>query len=205
MSTTNHTTGKWYVVEGFKRLHVNSESPVGPVEVATIDTDDIPDFREQEVRANARLIAAAPELHQHLRGIIEAMERGEIMVCDMNSRALRAASAYLISESKAVLAKATPPAAAAPRPAKPPKLSAKMIEVLRAMGEGSRLYQSSWNYRSYLLCTGNETAGLPSVTFHALARHHFLLCQAAPATEYSWEYVLTPAGRAAVEGLGGGK
>lgn len=56
--------------------------------------------------ANARLIAAAPELLNYLCGVMEHIERGELMVCDMASRQNQEATAYMLGEIKAAIAKA---------------------------------------------------------------------------------------------------
>jgi hypothetical protein len=48
-----------------------------------------------------------PDAVECLRGIIQAIERGEIMVCDMNSRPQQEATAYLLNEARAAIAKAT--------------------------------------------------------------------------------------------------
>lgn len=69
---SKHTPGPWKIIRGDDELFISSASRKGKVEIATIDTGYIRSFAAEQ-RANARLIAAAPDLLENLQGCMEAL------------------------------------------------------------------------------------------------------------------------------------
>lgn len=70
---TTHTPGKWYTKKGGHDFHINSESGSGNDIALVRQYKDL-----SEAEANARLMAAAPELLEALR----EMEESAVAFCD---------------------------------------------------------------------------------------------------------------------------
>lgn len=92
-----HTPGPWnrIIADGYTVRHPQIYSDTGPVANATW----LGDGRLDELNANARLIAAAPELLEALRGLRDAFLGTSVEVQADAMRAARAAIAKAGGES----------------------------------------------------------------------------------------------------------
>jgi len=67
---TKHTQGQWITKGDFKRIATN-ESLLDETQICIISGDS----REEEIQANAQLIAAAPELLQMVYNLMKCVHR----------------------------------------------------------------------------------------------------------------------------------
>lgn len=97
---TQHTPGPWYLIdERFlhdKYLVSIGEPNAGGTTVCNILSEPGDDFGK--CKANARLIAAAPDLLAAVRGMIEAYDNDSIAHLEQASREARAAIAKATGE-----------------------------------------------------------------------------------------------------------
>ena len=93
MSKQQHTPAPWKIVPIGKELYIESDTPAL---VCDMQFDAcISDAEERGVKANARLIAAAPELLEACRDILPELNRGGIerpkswagRLCDLIAKA----------------------------------------------------------------------------------------------------------------------
>lgn len=103
---TSHTPGPWSVVPGTNCFHVKA-----PDWYVAKTGNDTP-----EAQANARLIAAAPELLEMLQAVVGLLERHVIIPVDQetgeikNTHRIFGKDLIRIEMAKALIAKATTPA-----------------------------------------------------------------------------------------------
>jgi hypothetical protein len=69
---SKHTPGPWRAAKGTHEIFIQCAAPTGPYDVATITTlEENGEQSKAETQANARLIAAAPELLKALKAALE--------------------------------------------------------------------------------------------------------------------------------------
>lgn len=74
---SNHTPGPWSLY-GDRPVHICSMSVAAPT-IATVNIDNsLPNYEETE--ANARLIAAAPDLLAALENIVQNFDMGDFII-----------------------------------------------------------------------------------------------------------------------------
>ena len=105
MSETRHTPGPWAVVDELDIIS-SGQSPIDGtfvvgVDVATCGTS-IVEFYEI-AKANARLIAAAPELLEQLKSILSCFKMTQLLMSDSKDRAL---TREIAKNAEEVIAKA---------------------------------------------------------------------------------------------------
>ena len=105
--SSKHTPGPWTVIKNGAGCRDVGTAITGLV---TCFTHGIPD--DPTDAANARLIAAAPEMLQALTAVVEAMDKGgldELMCCNGRECGCRAATNgdLLVHELRFLIAKAT--------------------------------------------------------------------------------------------------
>ena len=76
---SKHTSGPWKVVTDRTEEGVMCSVYAGPIEVALCGTGDVSDDTE---RANAHLIAAAPEMLEALKEAKRLLDQTDIGSCD---------------------------------------------------------------------------------------------------------------------------
>jgi hypothetical protein len=81
MSNTKHTPGPWMVDRPGTLFHIRTMDEIN----GTVATCDPCDFATQEQLANARLIAAAPELLEALRELVESVAISDPGVYDLDA------------------------------------------------------------------------------------------------------------------------
>lgn len=74
-----HTKGKWFAKDDpmFEQKVVTAASRQGMIDICTIPTG-FDGYIEGEQHANARLIAAAPELLEALKGVVKVADRDTV-------------------------------------------------------------------------------------------------------------------------------
>lgn len=98
---SKHTPGKWWVT-GNMTLYVNARLSDGLIqEVASIGPTEADNGYGEQQKANARLIAAAPDLLNALQSIAEYWNK------DQNEIAVADACWYAVETAHAAIAKAT--------------------------------------------------------------------------------------------------
>ena len=74
MSTTKHSDGPWFVQDGSLTVYNLSQINSGITCAIAATLNGNGDFKFSRMKANARLIAAAPDLLTALKGTVSALE-----------------------------------------------------------------------------------------------------------------------------------
>lgn len=80
--TTKHTPGPWYIRKGYKDVWIFTEDKRGGQEVAQVNGDTLQEGTTEAQEADARLIAAAPDMAEALQYAREALIEIHERDCD---------------------------------------------------------------------------------------------------------------------------